>query len=455
MIKGEAIIELTDVKTGDVEVLRESNLVTTAMSDVLNGTIWFIDRFWSTTKDKNYPLYNHLLGGIVLFPERLEENPEKYWAPYYLEPTGFASNVVNSGTETRRGSFNVNESMPVINDAGEKIGYKYVWDFNTSQGNGTITSVCLTHPQAGYNWYGCMDSETNKRLVSYIEGAQGMAAANVTGNWYYFTRCFFADRETGYAYSWNNAGKIIKTRLTPYPSLSIVESPPYVENNPDNLFTDAFDISGTAFWTANTSRKFLQLSDHEMLGVTTAGSISSPTTVKWIKINIRTAEITEGSWNISVPLGRAEGMVTYSNGYLFWVAYDKKSVYRINLSNIVDITQYLYESGAISAGDAYSSLITAPSGVVLGPDFYISDRLIQTVKFGDFQGNQLNYIGGFINGCYLYNWYYSYWSGSGYYDRFNVALFPQYLATINNLSSPVTKTADKTMKITYTITETE
>ena len=30
-----------------------------------------------------------------------------------------------------------------------------------------------------------------------------------------------------------------------------------------------------------------------------------------------------------------------------------------------------------------------------------------------------------------------------------------YLATINNLSSPVIKTADKTMKITYTLTETE
>jgi hypothetical protein len=28
-----------------------------------------------------------------------------------------------------------------------------------------------------------------------------------------------------------------------------------------------------------------------------------------------------------------------------------------------------------------------------------------------------------------------------------------YLATINNLSEPVTKTADKTMKITYTIEE--
>ena len=30
-----------------------------------------------------------------------------------------------------------------------------------------------------------------------------------------------------------------------------------------------------------------------------------------------------------------------------------------------------------------------------------------------------------------------------------------YLATINNLATPVIKTADKTMKITYTLTETQ
>lgn len=32
-------------------------------------------------------------------------------------------------------------------------------------------------------------------------------------------------------------------------------------------------------------------------------------------------------------------------------------------------------------------------------------------------------------------------------------LITPYLATINNLGTPVIKTADKTMKITYTITE--
>ena len=34
-------------------------------------------------------------------------------------------------------------------------------------------------------------------------------------------------------------------------------------------------------------------------------------------------------------------------------------------------------------------------------------------------------------------------------------LHTPYLGTINNLSSPILKTADKTMKITYTLTEEE
>lgn len=45
----------------------------------------------------------------------------------------------------------------------------------------------------------------------------------------------------------------------------------------------------------------------------------------------------------------------------------------------------------------------------------------------------------------------------GYEERFYKLLFlhTPYLGTINNLSSPILKTADKTMKITYTLTEEE
>ena len=49
----------------------------------------------------------------------------------------------------------------------------------------------------------------------------------------------------------------------------------------------------------------------------------------------------------------------------------------------------------------------------------------------------------------LYFGDYGTWSTSGWYMMCN------YLATINNLDTPVIKTADKTMKITYTLTETK
>ena len=48
--------------------------------------------------------------------------------------------------------------------------------------------------------------------------------------------------------------------------------------------------------------------------------------------------------------------------------------------------------------------------------------------------------------------FYSYY---GYHFRKELYLYTPYLATINNLSTPVIKTADKTMKVTYTLTETE
>jgi hypothetical protein len=45
-------------------------------------------------------------------------------------------------------------------------------------------------------------------------------------------------------------------------------------------------------------------------------------------------------------------------------------------------------------------------------------------------------------------------NNSDQYERMTL-INPMYLTTINNLETPVVKTSDKTMKITYTITQTE
>jgi hypothetical protein len=47
------------------------------------------------------------------------------------------------------------------------------------------------------------------------------------------------------------------------------------------------------------------------------------------------------------------------------------------------------------------------------------------------------------------------YSSTTYYWTFWIYLMTTYLATINNLENPITKTEDKTMKITYILTEVE
>lgn len=454
MLKGESLIELTDVRTGKKEFYKDTNMVTNALSDVINcASVWMFDRVCNVAQYM-YPIYEKLLGGVVLFPEQLEENPDKYWAPYNLDPVGFASNVVNTGTDKRRGNFNVNESEPVLNDAGRVIGYKYVWDFNTAQGNGQIASVCLTHPQAGYNWYGCNDSSSDGRL-KVLSLTNGISYLNTeVESWDNIGFTMLISRSTGYAYM-NNfvTGKLYRERAIPFNNVGICDISRYTKAyKSEELFEEILDYQNTEFYKHNKSRFFVAISETEMFGVSNEGNTSGSAEVYWIRINVSTLEYTEGVWSVSALLRSSTRAVAYSNGYLFWVAYDRKSVYKINLSNVADVKQIVADNEITNTD--YNMLTSLHSGVILGNNFYISDdKICKTDEYGDGQGNKLNYFcGGVLCGPYLFS-YRSAFSNYKYYIASCTSFIPQYLATINNLSSPVTKTADKTMKITYTLTE--
>ena len=43
-------------------------------------------------------------------------------------------------------------------------GYKFVWDFSTSQGNGTISALALTHKYGGIGYFGDTYNMSNKLL---------------------------------------------------------------------------------------------------------------------------------------------------------------------------------------------------------------------------------------------------------------------------------------------------
>lgn len=131
--------------------------------------------------------------------------------------------------------------------------------------------------------------------------------------------------------------------------------------------------------------------------------------------------------------------------------YDKTGIYKINVTDSADVL--LIEFGFTSvmkplggSGSCENYLIMV-GDLIIGWDFQIdaNDNVIQTVGMARF-----NVI---VTPVFQYKQFLTCWGGSYGNEYHMTYLLTPYLATINNLSSAVIKNADKTMKITYTLTE--
>ena len=160
---GTTKIELTDVKTGKVEIYKKHNMITNALRDIFKplGLSNRPDRYFNDF----VPYYEKLLGGLLCFDTKLEENPDNYYPPVNANLIGCAAYGTQNNTKnTIRGGFNQTESEVNLKDRY----VKYVYDFATSQANGTIASICLTSKYGGFSSYGGKDVWiVNTFLYSY------------------------------------------------------------------------------------------------------------------------------------------------------------------------------------------------------------------------------------------------------------------------------------------------
>ncbi len=164
-LTGTTRIELTDVRTGAKEVYEKHNLVTNALRDIFRplGLLNRPNRYFN----EFMPYYATLLGGILCFDTPIEENPDSYYPPADAALVGCAAYGVQNNTKnTFRGGFNQTESEVNLKDRY----VKYVYDFATSQANGTIASVCLTHKNGGFTSYGSKNAvyTTGYPLMQYF-----------------------------------------------------------------------------------------------------------------------------------------------------------------------------------------------------------------------------------------------------------------------------------------------
>lgn len=532
-LKGTATIELTDVKTGKKEVVKHDNLVTNAINDLLTlNPMGMRFRTYSNTQNNStdtsatdmyhemggsfetgmMPICPNAVGGILLYEDALEEDPAKYYAPMDNLLVGYSSNDVNTTENTRRGSMNQTESGPLE----DGTGYRFVFDFTTSQANGTIASLGLTSMRGGKAGYGSEEDlvgypmlvvDMDDTRVTQVYSLDDMwfarnnhVAVDTENNWVYYARLMTA-----------NTVAVGKLKF-PVDTIGIITAP---SATPDKVVAET-TLTTTTFGAVASSTlaykdysrsyafagTFVDGDDGYIWGFqhkgNVAGNSSGTATVLWIKISKTDFSFTEGEWILNaqlLPFGMSEYNEAGSfaanrkqfrnnsiikGGRLYALKYDQMGVYSINLENPADI-QLMECDFTISAifpqtsslGNnyvAFGTNVIEMGDVIAYKNAYINGGKIHRagcgttsrVSLGVFQKHSVNkamesnsvtraHYGPFF--LTYYDFYYSY-SNSYYHYYYPVVwLMTPYLATINNLETPVTKTADKTMKITYILRE--
>ncbi len=472
---GTTRIELTDVRTGEKEVHEKHNMVTNALRDLF-APIGMVNSE-NTFFDTMLPYYQKLLGGILLFDKALDEDPDKYFPPADAALIGCGK--YDSSTDAGnlyRGSYNSVESE--LNTAERYV--KYVYDYGTTQANGTIASVCLTHYDGGSVPYEALNPEKSGALlvgtfsqnkINFVSSASSGSnntrdrkspiRANLE---YLFWVNEKEDRVFYFKFTDAKHIHIIKRRAF-LKSVNIFDNPkttkPIADDQELEELTENVSFSYNSYnLDTETNKLYIVTSDKN--------TITSGESLKILEINLSDWGIKQYSVNNttngSIHIDYETIFVT--DGYIY-VQTTGYNFYKIKIDNPSDVTRmsntinnnrYLdfqyYINGRIFAESLRSSSSnTLEGGVILNT----YTNTVSYIACAGISGNcrstdSTNMYNNFIpiNDQKL-KWYLSCETSSGgtpgwYYLK-------NYLATINNLDVPVTKTAEKTMKITYILQE--
>lgn len=414
-MKGHVTIELHNHKSSLTERFEQDNMVTNALTYAmghaascganLNGTM--------------LPVATRGLGGLFLFDGTLEENVENIHFPMDVHLVGHASRTENL-SDIMRGSLNSVETKRT------DTGYTSVWDFSTSQANGTIASLALTRNTAGENPLQLYDGESG----------------NTTD--YEYGLAF--DEENNYVYKGDRYGNIIRQKV-PGGKLHVYD--PYW--GPDEQVTNLTGKNSWDSWNiSNGQDGYLYLirmnrrdntrwdGDVEEHYYTYGYSNSSGNALMFIrkfKISDFSFEQEGEDQTIELASVAAVNNAVVSRGYYYVRGYDNHSVYKIEMANPVNIV-LLNQFKAYDVGEIYpmynGGLITS-TGLLIYPDGQYFKKSSFAIPDYGYESPTLF---------------------SFHYNSYPKKSIPSnYIGTICNLSSPITKTSATSMKVTYTLTD--
>jgi hypothetical protein len=404
-----------------------------------------------------------------------------------------------------RGSMNLNESGPLESNDG----YRFVFDFTTAQANGTISSVGLTSQWGGKVGYGSAEWKNTQCPNAFLQTNNSITDPNTT---LAYAHLIHYAPDTGVATAFYVSGKntITVTKIQLHTkrwkltqNMSMIDATQILEMQ--ILETEVF--AGAEVTSHSLYYNFCNAGDGYIWGFEHAGNesgnSSGKASINWIKIKADDLSFEEGAWEIDGQLynmgvainpidsGYFTGIVGQANsaildGHLYCFNYSLTGVYKIKLSNITDImfiehpdkkikttggnnnSYYFYRGIANmtvsgnkvclwdgwvnvdiivknSASPGYSM-----SGSDVLQDNWLDGNSVSTYPLRNAAGRYGVDIGAYT---LKYTGQHSSRAGNAGTLEARLLLNSPYLATINNLPTPVQKTADKTMKITYILRE--
>lgn len=473
MLKGHAKLVLIDRRGNVLEEIEKDNMITNALDFVIPTLI-------GSNKSPNeylLPIAFNALGGLMLFDGPLEEDADNIHFPNKdVHLVGYGGRYTDAGNP-QRGSYNSSES------SSNENSYTMVWDFNTSQANGTIRSLALTHRLGGECPFGFFNTNINVGDLRTSDGDKYIFHRDQkTQLEYYFMGAGSGGAPIRSVFNPSNIFGVADGAASPKRYSSIIKTLPYYGiqhhylynagsySNPrwetryanvqtGNLYRDGFDGYHYVVWSPGNSSgdgtfylKKLKTSDVSF------------------EEDEQQTEVTCANCQFSGPNSDgthggntgASGYGVVSNGFVYLRSYDRHKVYKIELANTLNIVE-------INIGSAFTIY---SDGTFMFPVRSGGCRVIAQENKGDGNYHAHHFLIS-EDGAYTMDqidrnystWYHSYYEGwtetpdlkvltrnnYGYLGRKYLAF--NYLGTICNLSSPVIKTAAASLKVIYTLTD--
>lgn len=450
VIRGEVCFQLKDALTGKITHEETGhNMLTNGLDSVLNKCPFGLDKVSAMYEGSGSgafsltPIFRQLLGGVILFPETLDNDADLLFPSFDNSPVAFASLETYTQSDSRQGVYDLVSSDLITN------GFKHVFSWGSAYGNGRINSLGLA-PRNAHTWcYGTANmlkpwnAGYNRVLNGIGSGgnASKLLAICPTGT------LVLNDNRNLYFYG-----------MTPY-ALNLFErytsNKSFIQTVPFDYDKDDLDKLDGYKWTYELGLNVLEFTA-EIIGNFVYLITRSSNTFTIRKLNL--ADGTLASTDTYTFSGASFGgkAVLYGD-YIYCTSSTAGTIYKCDITRA---TEAGYEPDEITATGvgAGAHLFFTNSQWIYGENFILdaeSDIVViadgTIFDLGSQSGYRVWQFPIYENGMWLVS--HGTPSGLSTYPRIEASMKQWGLMTHYNLQSEVTKNATKQMIVQYSITQ--